>query len=316
MVKKVELLDSELHKIVAEAPDLAASTRNKYLRDLNAWIEFAGTDPSAWTTERAQAFYSHLIKTLKPQSANRLMASITYAAKWWAHYKRRPDLDFSQIRKSKASGKARREHLDPTDAMRLLKTCDQTPNGRRDFALMVLGLETGMRRMSLAAVDIEQITTRPYLRVNVPMKGHGTDLISVPLSDAAFVAIELWLSWLGARKGPLFRPLTRKLGRNGFEWVCDRTKSAPAISESTIYKMVKARGETIGLDLHPHLFRHTFVTWRMEAGYGPHEIAAVTGHALNIGALGNYVDMQAIGENMRASTPAWLVELVQERARS
>lgn len=314
MVKKADILASELHTIVAEAPDLAPSTRDKYLRDLNAFVEFAGADPADWTPSVAQAFYGHLLKQMKPQSANRLMASVAYASKWWAHYQKRAELDFAHIRKGKSQGRAVREQLTMEDTLALLGTCDGSPVGRRDFAIMVLGLETGMRRMSLAAVKVENFADKPYPSVRVPMKGRGIDLVPVPLSDTARLAIEPWASWLAIRKGYLFRALTRRLGRNGFEYLVDR-KGNEGLSESTIYKMIQRRGASVGLNVHPHLFRHTFVTWRTNAGFGPHEVAAVTGHSLNIGALGHYIDLQAIGEKMRTSTPAWLAEFVRRRVQ-
>jgi hypothetical protein len=92
--------DSLLHTIVREAPDLAASTKAIYLSDLDAWIAFAGDNPSGWTRTRAQEFYSSLLSRMKPQSANRLMATLTYAAGWWASREQDPKLDFSVIRKA------------------------------------------------------------------------------------------------------------------------------------------------------------------------------------------------------------------------
>lgn len=307
-MKRVKLHESALHDIVAEAPDLAPSTRQKYLRDLNAWVEFAGTDPAGWTPASAQKFYNRLLKTMQPQSANRLLASVQYASRWWSQ--REGVSDFALIRKGKVHGQAKREHIEPEDAAELLRACDHSPLGVRDFAIMVLGLETGMRRMSIAGLGIDGFETKPYPNVRVPMKGHGGELVPVPISDTALAAIAPWRTWLGAKRGALFRPLTRQLDRNGFAW-----REGPAgLSTSAIYKLVARRAASVNLEIHPHLFRHTFITWRTLAGYAPHEVASVTGHTVaGIGALGGYIDMQAIGLKMRESTPAWLAELVQHR---
>src|SRR5262245_32423954 len=86
---------SELHRVVMEAHNLAQTTREKYLRDLNQWIDFAGANPANWTRKKAAAFYTKLLgRGMKPQSANRLMAGVGFASRWWAHLEHNPDLDF------------------------------------------------------------------------------------------------------------------------------------------------------------------------------------------------------------------------------
>jgi hypothetical protein len=87
--------ESELHHVVENAPDLAASTKDRYLRDLNRWIDFAGADPSGWTKEQARAFYVSLSARMQPQSAARLFASVQYAAKRWSTALGRPGLNFA-----------------------------------------------------------------------------------------------------------------------------------------------------------------------------------------------------------------------------
>ena len=78
--------------------------------------------------------------------------------------------------------------------------------------------------------------------------------------------------------------------------------------------LIDRRGQKAGLKLSPHVFRHTFVTWRLESGYSPHEVAAVTHHKLReLGALGEYVSPIVVGDKMRSSTPAWLRSWVRSR---
>jgi len=304
---------SELHKIVAEATNLAPSTQEKYLRDLNAWIEFAGAEPAGWTRQRAQDFYVHLTKTqkLRPQSANRLMASVSFASRWRAHLAGQPELDFVKVMKGKGARKLPKHALDEAQARALLDTCDlATLIGQRDFALIVLALETGMRVMSLEAARVDNISEKskefPYPTIKIPEKGSGGELRSVPLSDVAVRALALWIDKLafgGTKpKGALFRPARRGAIDN------------KALSVSAIKKLLSERGAEAGIGhINPHMFRHTFVTWRTAADIAPHEIAAITGHALNLGALGGYMDKVAIGAKIRGATPAWLAEYVKRR---
>ena len=304
-----------LHLIVQEAPDLSPASRDKYLRDLDAWVEFAGPRPVDWTRTRAQAFYNGLLGGMKPQSANRLMSSVSYASKWWAHREGQPELDFAHVQKSKAQGKEIRHALSPEQAIALLETTRRgTPADLRDRALIVIGLETGMRRMSLSGMKWEKLNAEsaplPYPSIPVPIKGHGKDHYTVPLSDACLVALAPWQEWCRARgvtRGAVFRQLRQVVGKDGHR---TRTvkKDDSGLTGAAILRIAGDRARDAGIaHVHPHLFRHSFVTWRVELGASDHEIASITGHVVkSSGALGGYKDMQKIGAVARTQTPPWL----------
>jgi integrase len=308
-----------LHDIVRTSPELAKQTREKYLRDLDAWITFAGSDPKNWTRYKAQEFYTGLLDRMQPQSANRLMASLHYASSWWAKKENRPELHFAVVQKADGKGKQQRYALTADDAQKLLDTCKgDSPIDLRDRALMVTGLETGMRRMSLIGMNIDTIkmSRDGYPVAPVPIKGSGDELFPVPLSDATMSAIEPWRAWLRNRKvnrGPLFRSLTRKITGQGR---LTYTVGDTPLSESAIYKIVTHRAAQANLEnIHPHIFRHTFITWRMQGGLAPYQIAAITGHKLSgvagMGGLASYVDVSRVGDEARQSTPPWLTKLVR-----
>lgn len=308
---------SDLHAIVANAPDLRPSTRAQYLRDLNTWIRYAGEDPSAWTRVKMQDFYNHLLERMKPQSANRIIASIRYASHWRATQLAQPDLHFAVLRKAKAQPRSERRALSAEDAHKLLATCKhrENPADLRDFAILVLGLETGMRRMSMVAARVENMSrTYGYPTVAVPLKGHQA-LYNVPLSDTAVLAMEPWLAWLRVRKvpkGPLFRSIHRRLTEE--RWAIGEDEVAP----QTFYDTIGKRAEAAGLGhVHPHILRHTFVTWRLDQGLTPHQISAITGHRLPGDGLGNiarYGDLKEAARTARLATPAWLATVVRDWA--
>lgn len=301
-----------LHDIVANAPDLASGSKDKYRRDLDAWIAYAGQNPKHWTRKTAQAFYNQLLQRMKPQSANRLMSSVAYASKWWAHQEGSPDLDFAHVAKASEQGKEIRHALDPSSAIALLNTTrGNTLLDVRDRCLIIVGLETGMRRMSLGGMLWERQTQQPYHRTEVPIKGHGSDLFSVPLSDTAMLALMRWREQLDGikakQRGPVFRRLLvdRRSRKYGYSATDD------GISGQTIHKIISTRALVANVGhVHPHLFRHSFVTWRTEMGATNAQIAAVTGHSLasSEGALGGYKDLMALGETARGLTPLWLIE--------
>jgi hypothetical protein len=306
-----------LHEIVEASPKLAPRTKTKYLQDLDQWVAFAGPDPSGWTRYRAQEFYGHLLQRMKPQSANRVMASVAHASSWLAKRENRPDMHFAVYQAAPHAARAERRALSPTEAQALLGTCAGTSAlDLRDRALIVVGLETGMRRMSLAGMTIDGIQQQAqhgYPVALVPLKGSREALYAVPLSDAAMDALSPWLGWLKAhkiRKGPVFRALGRGIGPKG---KLVHTPSDAPLSFQSIYKVVVSRAEQAGLGhLHPHVFRHTFITWRVEAGLQPYQIAVVTGHKVanipGLSGMGGYLDVGRLGSEIRQTTPAWLAQ--------
>lgn len=306
-------MDTPLHTIVRESPELAPRTREKYLRDIDAWIAFAGANPAGWTRTRAQEYYNRLLGQMKPQSANRTLAALGYASRWW--HTRFDGVDFAVVQQAAAQTTAARRALDTAEAQALLATCAGTSaTDLRDSALIVLGLETGMRRMSLAGATLEGLVRQhDYLTLRVPLKGRGDDLFAVPLSDTAVAAIEPWRRWLRARKvtkGALFRALPRRVDAQGHTG--HGVSDAP-LTEVGIYKIIAHRAQQAGLErCYPHILRHTFITWRLQAGLAPYEIAAITGHRLagapGLGGLGSYIDGTRIAEKARQHTPAWLAQ--------
>ncbi len=304
--------ESELHDIVKSAPDLAPATRERYMRDLNHWIDFAGPSPSNWTPATAEEFYSSLIARMQAQSAARLYASLEYAAKWWANRMNRPDLNFTRIRKARKTKARETIPLEAVEAIRLLDTCERTETGDRDYAILVMGLETGMRRMSLAGAYIENLTSTG---IKVPIKGSGLALEHVPLTTTAVRALVPWMERVNAKRGPMFRPITLQN-----ELRTGRLKAkiiSRPLSEAAIYTMIRSRCRRAGIvDGHPHVLRHTFTSWRVAAGYQPHEIAAVTRHSINLGAIEIYMNKDEIAKKMRDSTPDFLRDHVARRVSS
>jgi integrase len=317
-------MDTVLHKIIADSPELVASTRNKYLRDISAWIEFAGTNPAGWTRYRAQEFYAGMLaRGMRPQSANRVMASLRYASSWWAKKENNPALDFAIVQKAGATGKRKRHALEPEEAQLLLLTCaGGTPIDLRDRALMVVGLETGMRRMSLVGMNLEEIKTcrEGYPVCPVPIKGGGDERFDVPLSDTAIEALAPWREWLRTQKvtkGAVFRALARRIAQTGKNRGHNVYVVGNRLSTAAIYEIATKRARACGLEhVHPHIFRHTFITWRIQQGFEPYEIASISGHKIasipGLGGLGNYIDAAQIAIKTRQATPPWLAELIKK----
>jgi integrase len=308
------MTDTILHQIIRDSRKITDKTRAAYIEDIDRWVAFAGADPNGWTPHRAQEFYNQLLTHMKPQSAKRAMAPIAFASAWLAKKNRNPLLHFTIIQTERDDDREARHALSHEQAQRLLATCASgSPIDLRDRAMFIVGLETGMRRMSLAGMALEAITksTEGYPIASVPIKGSRDKLYPVPLSDVAVAALAPWRKWLKSQKvstGSVFRGLTKRMAPKTGKIVYEISESLSLVS---IYKIVTRRAADAGLQhVHPHIFRHTFMTWRTEAGLTPIQIASITGHKITglpgMQVMGKYIDPGRLGAEARASTPAWL----------
>lgn len=313
---------SVLHQILDRA-GFSPVTKRNYARVIERWIDFAGADPAGWTPEAAQAFYDQLLDGgLTARTANVYLAGLRYVSKWYAT--RTHGIDFAVVQKQRGlkgrtkQGATRRyDILTPEEITALLTTCRaREPVDLRDLAMLVVGLETGMRRMSLQGFRFEGLTHASYPGVTVPIKGPGgEETYNVPLSDTTMLALDPWLAWLRSKKiaaGAVFRRVVKHGGK---------LTIGDDLTMTGINEIIGARSKAAGIrHVNPHLLRHTFVSTRTIAGFTPLQIGVITGHKpgsvtvdgvrINLGGMQAYIHSDV--EPIRNSTPTWLRELVAE----
>lgn len=315
------MTQSVLHQILSRS-GFSSVTKHNYARIIDRWISFAGTDPSGWTPENAQAFYDQLIDGgLSTQSANVYLAGLRYVSKWYAT--KTGGVDFAVVQKQRGQkgrskqGQTRRQTiLNPEEITALIETCRaKTPIDLRDLAMLVVALETGMRRMSLRGFKLENMTHTTYPAVTVPIKGPGgEETYNVPLSDTSMLALEPWIAWLKSKKivdGLVFRRLAK---------FNDRSVVGSALTLTGVNEIVESRSKAAGIrHINPHLLRHTFVSSRIIAGFTPLQIGVITGHkpgtitidGMRVHLSGMQAYIHPDVEPIRNSTPAWLARLVE-----
>lgn len=167
---------------------------------------------------------------------------------------------------------------------------------RRDRAILLTLVDTGLRRAELAGInvadvdlDAREITIREENAKNRrPRKvGFGGDtrlalMRYINLARAGHPRHEDDQLWLGERgKGPL--------------------------TPTGVYQMIRKRGKSIGVDpLYPHMLRHTWVHSMKKAGMQPDEIRAAAGWNSDA-MLSRYAASTAAEratDTMRRSSPA------------
>jgi integrase/recombinase XerC len=258
-----------LEQYIAEDDRLRPRTRTEYLRAVRKYVEFAGPNPSGWTYASVVAWRRHLrARRLKPQTINGYLAGVKRASINYARMNQDPALDFGgMVETLKKDRPDERLPLDEGEAQALIAACEgHRPIDYRDRAVLVFMLRTGVRRGGV-------VTARNYTgqNIDITLKGGATHTIK-NLDDETRHAIDEWmyvLETLGVvvGKGHVFRAFTR----NG--------KPCARITTSAVYKIVTSRAidADIGRPIHPHLLRHTFISWCRRYGVPDWRIRQITG---------------------------------------
>jgi site-specific recombinase XerD len=151
----------------------------------------------------------------------------------------------------------RLEHL-----ARLLKTCEGRDfTSRRDTAIILLLVDTGMRRAECVGMTLEDVDLDQRI---VWVLGKGRRPRALPIGRKTAQAVDRYLR---AREGHRLAHLPHLwVGRNG------------PMTPSGIYQVVHDRARAAGLPaMHPHQLRHAFATSWLAEGGNENELMLVAG---------------------------------------
>jgi site-specific recombinase XerD len=145
--------------------------------------------------------------------------------------------------------------LSPPQIKALLATCaGDRFTDRRDHTILLLMLECGLRRAECVNLRVTDVSPESG---TVVVAGKGSKRSGPRLRSAvAGTKCRLTLArYLRTRaRHPMAELDSLWLTRNG------------PLTKSGIYQMIRARGRRIGVDLHPHMLRHTWASQFRRAG--------------------------------------------------
>lgn len=153
------------------------------------------------------------------------------------------------------------------EILRLLAACDRsTPRGARDYALVLVALDTGLRLAELASLRVGSIDMRTGL-VTVMGKARKQRLVAV--GSRARGAVLKMLSCTDARPGDPLWP--------AFNW---RGDQVGALTVQGVRTAIVRLGRRAGVrPCGPHRFRRTFALWSLRSGMDLHSLRLLMGHA-------------------------------------
>ncbi|MFQ5556821.1 MAG: tyrosine-type recombinase/integrase [Acidimicrobiales bacterium] len=250
---------------------VAESTRAVYARDMGAaaaWLDDNGGDGPAGVDRRAlRRYLAHLDDR---RYARRTVSRKVSVLRRYFDWARRTGLlsDDPTVGLHAPAGRSRLPRILKTSELdRVLEGRavgpDDEPWELRDRAIMEILYGSGLRVGELCGLNRDSLDLD---RVSVTVWGKGSKQRRVPLSEAAVVAIRVWLrDGREAVAGPespteavFLNRRARRLGPRDVRRILDRRAVAPT---------------------HPHALRHTFATHLLDGGADLRAVQELLGHA-------------------------------------
>jgi len=263
---------------------LSKHTSRAYAGDIRAFLMFIGGEDKLWQVSKdlVVAYRNQLLEDgYKPATINRKLSSIRQL---FSEAQERRIIEVNPA--AKVKGIRQDNNYSPTagisrdEARKILDSIDtNTLIGKRDLALWMLMLRTGLRRQEIALSRTANLTVRDGHKVlTVIGKGNKTRMAKLPVDVVR--ALDEWLSAAGMENGdhPLFSEV-RKTGRGlKASYV---TVGANALSVNGIWHIIRRRAKEAGItsNITPHSTRVCFITLALKGGAALHKVQYAAGHA-------------------------------------
>jgi integrase/recombinase XerC len=161
--------------------------------------------------------------------------------------------------------------LSKTEARQLLASVDtSTAKGKRDYAILLTLILTGVRRSELVAITMGDIIAKSGHRVLVVQHGKGNKRREVVLRPEVFHAIRIYLEAVNRLNEPLDAPVFVAFNKGG--------AIKHKMSDKAVEHLVKQQGALVGLDITPHDLRSTAITFLVNTGSPIIQVQRVVGH--------------------------------------
>ena len=247
-------------------------------RRFSAWCAARGLEPLPCEPHTLALYLSDRAATLKVASLAMALAAIAnrHKSAGLAQPQQHPRIAelWSGIRRSLGSEQRRVSPLLPEDLLRMSRALPHTLAGKRDRALLVIGLAGALRRSELVALELGDIQFAPsggiVLRIGrskVDQEGRGSRIGLARGRHAATCPERTLRAWLEAariRSGPVFRRMS----------AADRVLGG-ALTGQSVAKIIKRRCRAAGLDpsiYSGHSLRAGLATSAARAGKGDRAI--------------------------------------------
>jgi integrase/recombinase XerD len=165
------------------------------------------------------------------------------------------------------------EFLTEEEALAMLRVPDRrTIQGKRDYAILLTLLATGLRKAEICNLKVGDLKTYRNQAV-IDVIGKGERFRRIPLKTETLLAIKDYLKVNGNGIDPE-HPLFNTLGKHG-------PYQERGLTPKAVDCLVKsvAKKALIQKRIHPHLMRHTFAATLLDNGNDLKTVQALLGHS-------------------------------------
>lgn len=258
--------------VVLQIAERSERTREMYA-DAVRW--FAGwltrdTDVRTWDRvgrDQLRAFFLHMHEIDYSQGyRNNIGRCLQAYFKWLAEEEDLPN-PYSQFKPPPAPkmGEGLVDKVLDVDALsRLIKDAEQGRDfeSRRDAALLRMFACTGCRLSELTHLQVTDVSVKDRTAV---VTGKGNKTRKVRFDNKCALALDRYLRKRGEHPAAGLPAL----------WIGVRRRVA--MTPSGVRQVIERRGERLGLDIHPHMFRHTFSHNWLDAGGAEGDLMELNG---------------------------------------
>ena len=165
------------------------------------------------------------------------------------------------------------EFLTEEEVQAILRVPDRrTLQGKRDYAILLTLLTTGLRKAEICNLKVEDLKTYRNQAI-IDVIGKGKRFRRIPLKTETLLAIQDYLKANGKGSG-LGHPIFNTLGKHGpYESTGLTPKAVDCLDKSMAKKAL------IRKKIHPHVIRHTFATTLLDKGNDLRTVQALMGHS-------------------------------------
>jgi integrase/recombinase XerD len=273
MSTELTITSSQLDQTIIDiAGQLAPSSKRIYLNDVKyfaEWIQQQGITPDTMSRSDMIAYRVYLAESKYAKTTKQRMFSI--ACKLMRERKRAGNiaedvtLDVRGFRTN--SDETTHTALSKAEAKDMLESIDRsTKQGKRDYALILMLMKTGMRRAELVSLNRSDVKIMDGHHVAVIEHGKGDKKRVVKLRVDVYRALQEYLQARGQEGEALFVSF-----RRGDHPTSNR------MTDKAVELLVKKYAPA-GTELTPHGLRATFATLALEAEASLHQVQYALGH--------------------------------------
>lgn len=256
--------------------EMAETTRFAYLKGIRLfreWIIDTGLTLATVRPSDVRGWREQLRKIYAVQTVNLWLSAIRRFYAFLIEEYDAPILNpAANVRGASRRGTSRRhkrDELTPNEVRAVLETCDESKQGQRDKAILVLMAYCALRTIEVHRADLTDLQTRDG-RTVLWVRGKGRveadDFVVLP--KPAIKAVRTWLKVRGKKKGSLF-------------WSLSKQNKGERLSARALRGMVKQRYEeagVVGLNKSTHSLRHSAISTAIRNGAEPLQVQAMARH--------------------------------------